>query len=271
MKQLIDSQLKPSSSRFFKTGLRSGPRPLPPCDARTSIPGDDAAFPLLASAVNTVKVLLDMYGFIHAQHERHGELFRINVFSQKIVAAVGPDANQFVLQNREQVFSNRLGYEPFLRHLFPGGLMLRDFDEHRQHRTIMQNAFRRSCMEGYLRKTVKETSFKGFEIPADTLVFIGPSYTHRMRAWWSNPDDFDPGRFSPERAEHKQHPFQWIPFSGGAHTCMGMQFAYLQAKAIVFYMLNRFRFRFAPGYRPRYKQIPLPKPSDGLRLVLEPL
>ena len=123
----------------------------------------------------------------------------------------------------------------------------------------------------YMRKTVKPTTFKEHAIPSGTPIFICPSFTHRMPAWWTSPETFDPARFGPTRAEHKRHPYQWIPFGGGAHMCIGLQFAYMQVKAIVFQMLHRYRFRVEPGYRVRYQQMPLPKPRDGLKLVLERL
>jgi cytochrome P450 len=421
----------------------------------------------------TFPVVHDFLAFADRMYKQHGEIIKGRAFFNSAIGLVGPDANQFVLQDRGQVFSNGLGYGPFLERLFGGGLMLRDFEEHRQHRSIMQAAFKKtylaqycemmlpniqstvsqwgarkpfivypnmqrltldlaahvfagepagaradrlalafgrlakaisalvripipglklgnavrdrrllaeyfgqrisqrrvgsgmdlfsrlcqarseegatftdddvvdhmlflifaahdttSCAvtgtlygitqrpewqerireearaigdrdhkltyeelermpvtefalkEGlrlypsvpvYMRKTVAPTEYKGYAIPAHTPVFISSAYTHRMSEWWSQPDEFDPGRFAPERAEHKRHPYQWIPFGGGARLCIGMPFTFMQVKAILFHLLTRYRLRFEPGYQVKYEMIPLPKPKDGLRIVLEPL
>ena len=48
-----------------------------------------------------------------------------------------------------------------------------------------------------------------------------------MKEYWAEPDTFNPRRFDSERGE-KRHPYQWIPFGGGAHMCVGQHFATLK-------------------------------------------
>ena len=64
------------------------------------------------------------------------------------------------------------------------------------------------------------------------MIMLSPPFTHRMEEWWSNPLEFDPMRFSPERAEHKRHGFSYVPFGGGAHKCIGMHFALDECEVI---------------------------------------
>jgi len=420
------------------------------------------------------------YGFFRdflAVHDKtyrkFGEIARLNAFFMDAVSLYSPEAVQFVMQNKEQAFSNELGYHPLMGDLFSNGLMLMDFDNHRYHRRIMLQAFKKDLLEKYLeikipiiekhvsswpkrdyisffpalkkmtveiaaevflgeklgqeselfstqfenvrqgittlirkpypglkynraiegrryleryfrsqieqrkksysfdlftqmcqaksefgevftpqeiidhmiflffaayetttigitttiwglaenpewqdaarkecmehsinlttlclsdlekletlqwcfnealrlyppvpqimRKTIKDTEYKGYLIPKNTPVILTPGYTHRLPDWWQDPLRFDPGRFAPYRAEHKQHPYCWIPFSGAAHTCIGMRFADMQAKSILSHMLTKYRFELKQGYKVRYHQIPNPIPKDGLMVKLVPL
>ena len=51
--------------------------------------------------------------------------------------------------NRDKAFSSTRGWQPVIGPFFDRGIMLLDF-EHRDHRRIMQQAFTRSCLNGYL-------------------------------------------------------------------------------------------------------------------------
>ena len=87
---------------------------------------------------------------------------------------------------------------------------------------------------------------------------------HFDRACWTNPDDFDPDRFGPARAEDKSHRYAWVPFGGGAHKCIGMHFGVLEVKAILHEMLRTHTWTVADGYRVRWDNTSLPIPVDGL-------
>jgi cytochrome P450 len=82
---------------------------------------------------------------------------------------------------------------------------------------------------------------------------------------WPDPDRFDPSRFTEEnvRARHK---FAFVPYGGGAHMCLGLHFAQMQAKCFAFHFLRSVETRAAPGYKPEWILWPIPKPRDGLRL-----
>ena len=94
---------------------------------------------------------------------------------------------------------------------------------------------------------------------------------HRDPRWWTAPHGWDPARFSDERAEHRGHSHAFFPFSGGAHTCIGMHFAGLLTKAILTRLLDRFRLVAEPGQRVRFATMPIPKPRGGLPLHLVPI
>jgi cytochrome P450 len=119
------------------------------------------------------------------------------------------------------------------------------------------------------RRATRDFSFKGYAIPAGTLTSINPLYTHHMPEIWPDPDAFDPLRFTDE-AQRARHRFAWVPFSGGAHMCLGLHFAYMQAKCFARHFLQNLEVSLEPGYVPAWQMWPIPKPKDGLRVLLKP-
>ncbi|HEY1440084.1 MAG TPA: cytochrome P450, partial [Mycobacterium sp.] len=73
------------------------------------------------------------------------------------VAALGPDAAQVIYSNRNKDYSQQ-GWVPVIGPFFNRGLMLLDFDEHMFHRRIMQEAFVRSRLVGYVEQMDKVVS-----------------------------------------------------------------------------------------------------------------
>lgn len=433
------------------------------------IPGD-RGWPLIG---HTLQALRDPQGFIAARADRFGPIYRRHMFGEEGVTLLGPEANEFVLLDTGRCFSSAAGWGNVLGRLFPGGLMLRDFDEHRLHRRALSVAFKAGAMAAYrtaldrgiaatldawrenpgtirlypavkqltldlaasvflgddeeagrkediarlqrafidmvaasiapiraplpgtqmargvrgrkevvayftarvakhragtgedlfsqlcrathedgsllavedvvnhmsffmmaahdtltsslsslvyflalhpewqarlgaeagmgdtldgarieamvetemafkealrlhppvpslVRRTVRETSFRGMAIPPGTPVSIDPLYTHHMPDLWPEPARFDPLRFT-QALSGARHRFAFVPYGGGAHMCLGLHFAYLQAKCFAWHFLRRFRVSLPDGYHPRWRMWPIPKPEDGLLIRLTPL
>ena len=120
------------------------------------------------------------------------------------------------------------------------------------------------------RKAARDCEFGGFQIPKGTPVGISPIHTHHLPSLWTRPHDFDPERFSPARAEHRQHPYAYLPFGGGAHLCIGQHFADMEVKGVMHQLLRKLRFSVPAGYRMPYQLVPIAKPKDGLPVLLQP-
>ncbi|HVP28058.1 MAG TPA: cytochrome P450 [Myxococcota bacterium] len=119
------------------------------------------------------------------------------------------------------------------------------------------------------RMSEGEFELYGYRIPAKVLVLAYPLHTHHMKEYWKDPFRFDPERFAAPREEHKQHTHLWVPFSGGAHMCLGVRFAEMQIRLILFQLVRRFRWSVPRGYKMPVQQAPISKPMDGLPLRLE--
>jgi len=120
------------------------------------------------------------------------------------------------------------------------------------------------------RRAIRDLVFKGYAIPAGTMVGVNPLFTHHMPEIWPDPETFDPLRFTDE-AQRARHRFAWVPFGGGAHMCLGLHFAYMQAKCFARHFLQNLEVSLEPGYAPDWQMWPIPKPRDGLQVTLKPV
>ena len=121
------------------------------------------------------------------------------------------------------------------------------------------------------RMAIKDCEFQGYTIKRGQHVHVSPYFTHRLPEIWSNPDSFDPQRFSKERGEDRKHKHAWIPFGGGAHKCLGLKFAELQVKLVLYHLLQRYQLEVDSGYDMPYQPAPIGKPIDKLPLRLRPI
>ncbi|TMQ97400.1 cytochrome P450 [Actinomadura soli] len=124
---------------------------------------------------------------------------------------------------------------------------------------------------GHLRQAVADTAILGRHIPAGTIVFVPTLTNQRLPEYWPDPGRFDPGRFAPDRREDRVHRYAWAPFGGGAHKCIGLHFAGMQAKPIVAEMLLRHRWRLPAGHAWPFGVGTLTTVKDGLPIALERL
>ena len=120
------------------------------------------------------------------------------------------------------------------------------------------------------RRALKAFEFDGHHIPAGAWVSINPLFTHRMADYWPAPKQFDPLRFLPENSQGR-HKYAWVPFGGGAHMCLGLHFAYMQTKIFFFHLLRRHEITLAPEAQEQWQIFPIPKPKDGLPVMVKSL
>lgn len=90
------------------------------------------------------------------------------------------------------------------------------------------------------RQVVNDAVIGGVRLKAGTQVLISPYTTHRLEEFWDRPLEFDPERWSPERAE-RRHRYSFFPFGAGPHVCLGQQLFYMEAPLVIANMVRRFR------------------------------
>lgn len=118
------------------------------------------------------------------------------------------------------------------------------------------------------RRAINDCEYKGYHIKKGSMVAISPWFTHYQSKYWSNPTQFNPERFMDGHHEDKLHPFQWIPFGGGLHKCIGLHFGQLEIKVILHQLLLKFRWEVPAGYMMEQDFTSLPIPKDRLPIKL---
>ncbi|MFF5704037.1 cytochrome P450 [Streptomyces sp. NPDC012794] len=91
------------------------------------------------------------------------------------------------------------------------------------------------------RKAVAATEIEGHAVPAGADVILAPWVTHRHPRYWSDPERFDPDRFTPE-AEAGRHRYAWFPFGGGPRACIGQHFSMLESVIALAMLLRAYEF-----------------------------
>lgn len=119
--------------------------PAPEGSELQPIPGDKG-LPILGHALAAGTLPIE---FFESRLETYGPISWMRGFAMPFVLALGPEASQEVFANDDHVFSQQ-GQEFFSGRFFTRGLMFLDFEEHHFHRRIMQEAFTRERLSGYL-------------------------------------------------------------------------------------------------------------------------
>jgi cytochrome P450 len=99
------------------------------------------------------------------------------------------------------------------------------------------------------RQVLEDDELGGFVLPASSSVIVAPYVTHRLAAWWPEPEAFRPERFlggEPRTLACDGY----FPFGAGPHVCIGQHFALMEAKIILATFASRFRLRLVESTMP---------------------
>lgn len=119
------------------------------------------------------------------------------------------------------------------------------------------------------RQALTDTEICGHFIPRKSQIAINVYASMRLHDWWPDPDTFNPDRFTSAAQHDAVSRYVFAPFGGGAHKCIGQQFADMTVKTVLHQLLRRFEWSTPPGY-----EVPLtwgtgPTPADTLPINLE--
>ncbi|UYZ64635.1 cytochrome P450 [Hymenobacter weizhouensis] len=110
------------------------------------IPGS-LGLPVLGDTVGFLTRPVELF---NDKQRRYGDVFKARLFGRTAVYLLGAEANKFVLVEQARHCSSQEGWRFPIGELFHGGLMLRDGEEHKSHRGILQAAFKKEPMRQYL-------------------------------------------------------------------------------------------------------------------------
>ncbi len=100
----------------------------------------------------------------------------------------------------------------------------------------------------YVRDSIAEDELGGFNTQG-LPVLMSPYYTHRHPAFWENPLEFNPDRWTPEQ-EADRHPYAYHPFAAGQRVCIGNNFSLLESHILLSLLAREYAPRMVPGFTP---------------------
>jgi cytochrome P450 len=114
------------------------------------------------------------------------------------------------------------------------------------------------------RRAIDADCVEGFQIPKGSSVVISPYALHRHPAYWEDPERFDPSRF-------EQHPpAAYLPFGAGPRTCIGNEFAMMEALIITAMVMQSFHLQAEPGQRIEPQPDITLRPKHGVMMTYHP-
>ncbi|CAD6255102.1 unnamed protein product [Miscanthus lutarioriparius] len=119
-----------------------------------------------------------------------------------------------------------------------------------------------------LRKALQDVEYGGYVIPKGWQVMYATNMTHWSPAIFPDPGRFDPARFEDPSAIP---PYGFVPLGGGARICPGNEFAMVETLVAVHHIVTRFRWKLAAGCDGSFSRSPMPYPSQGLLIDIEPI
>ena len=100
---------------------------------------------------HSIKFNNDALSLVKNLQNKYGDIFEISILHKRVTMFMTPSATKHIYLDGEDNFSSRHGWEFSLGKTFENGLMLRDFDDHRFHRGLLQDSFRRDALANYLQ------------------------------------------------------------------------------------------------------------------------
>ena len=118
------------------------------------------------------------------------------------------------------------------------------------------------------REAIASDEIGGFGIPPGAILIVCPYVTHRHPEHWSNPEGFEPERFTPERAKAR-HRYAYFPFGGGPRFCLGASFALMEATLAIAAIAQRYEVNLVPEHRVEPKPTLSLHPHGGILATIE--
>jgi cytochrome P450 len=114
-----------------------------------------------------------------------------------------------------------------------------------------------------VREAQRDMELGNEQIRAGTTVCVPVYAIHRHEKLWCEPDRFDPSRFEPEAAKARDR-YSYLPFGAGSRTCIGQNFAQIEATAVLVTLLSAFQLRLRPGHIPEPRLRVTLRPAGGM-------
>ena len=99
---------------------------------------------------HSIQFNYDALALIQRLQESKGDVFQLNILNEDVLLFLTPSDTKQIFLDPDDNFSSKHGWEFSIGPTFENGLMLRDFDDHKYHRSLLQNSFRRDALDKYI-------------------------------------------------------------------------------------------------------------------------
>ena len=99
---------------------------------------------------HSIQFNYDALALIQRLQESKGDVFQLNILNEDVLLFLTPSATKQIFLDPDDNFSSKHGWEFSIGPTFENGLMLRDFDDHKYHRSLLQNSFGRDALDKYI-------------------------------------------------------------------------------------------------------------------------
>jgi PHYB activation tagged suppressor 1 len=123
-----------------------------------------------------------------------------------------------------------------------------------------------------MRKPIADVKLGSLNLRKDNEIVIPVPILHRDKeVWGDRANEFDPRRFENGITKAAKIPHAHIGFSIGPRSCIGQNFAMLEAKSMLAIILQKFSFTLSPKYVHAPADRFSLQPKFGLPVILSPL
>nr|WMZ41211.1 cytochrome P450 family 72 subfamily A polypeptide 7 [Ipomoea batatas] len=120
-----------------------------------------------------------------------------------------------------------------------------------------------------IRTMYEETRLGEMKLPPNIILVLSSLLVQRdPDVWGADAGEFKPERFAEGVAKATKNRLAFLPFGWGPRTCIGNNFAMMEAKIAIATILQRFSFQLSPSYAHSPCFVVTLKPQFGAPLVL---
>ncbi len=118
------------------------------------------------------------------------------------------------------------------------------------------------------REALNDCVVGGYSIPKGASLALSQYVTHRDPRFFPDPERFDPDRWTPEMRS-KLPKFAYFPFGGGARSCVGEPFAWMEGVLLLAAISGKWRMRHIIGHKVEMLPRITMRPKYGMMMKLE--